>query len=56
MDDTDPAPVPEPKALTPAARRALAEASARRAEIDAKAAAGDKKAEAKPEAKAEKKK
>ena len=41
MDDTDPAPLPEPKALTPAARRALAEASARRAEIDAKAAAGN---------------
>jgi hypothetical protein len=39
MDDTDPAPPPEPRILTPAARRALAEAEARRAEIDAKAAA-----------------
>lgn len=35
-DDT----TPTPKALTPAARRALAEAAARRAEIDGKAAAG----------------
>lgn len=31
-----------PKPLTPAARRALAEAEARRREIDEKAAAGDK--------------
>lgn len=35
MDET-----PEPKPLTPAAARALAEAEARRAEIDRKAAAG----------------
>jgi len=40
MDDTDPAPLPEPKTLTPAAQRALAEAEARRTEIDAKAVAG----------------
>jgi hypothetical protein len=31
---------PEPKPLTPAAARALAEAEARRSEIDAKAEAG----------------
>lgn len=36
MDDTDPTP---PRVLTPAAQRALAEAEARRAAIDAKVAA-----------------
>ena len=38
MTDDTPAPRP-PKALTPEARRALEEAAARRAEIDARAAA-----------------
>jgi len=39
MNDT-PESTPEPKVLTPAAARALAEAAARRAEIDRKAAEG----------------
>ncbi|HTJ58711.1 MAG TPA: DUF1674 domain-containing protein [Devosiaceae bacterium] len=38
MEPTAPA-EPAPKALSPAAQRALAEAAARRAEIDARAAA-----------------
>lgn len=39
-DETEPAPVAPEKPLTPAAQRALAEAEARRLEIDRKAAAG----------------
>lgn len=38
-DPTDPATAPQPRVLTPAARRALAEAEARRAALDTKAAA-----------------
>jgi len=38
MDDTDERPAP-PRPLSPAAQRALAEAEARRASIDAKAVA-----------------
>ncbi|MBN9308631.1 MAG: DUF1674 domain-containing protein [Devosia sp.] len=38
--DTDPAASSATRPLSPAARRALAEAAARRAEIDARAAAG----------------
>ena len=38
QDETPDVPAAEPKPLSPAARRALAEAEARRAEIDARAA------------------
>ncbi len=41
MDDDHPGPAPVEKRLTPAARRALAEAEARRAAIDTRAAAGN---------------
>lgn len=39
MDDTEPTPPAQARQLSPAAQRALAEAAARRAEIDGKAAA-----------------